>query len=103
MDDKLIFNTKSPIMINKIKHVDQIFGWNVTILLVWNLFIVPIKKMTNDRPIQKLNFLWQVSIHFNWPMEGQYDVIFLQALWKASYLFLCNLNFIFLIAKLFYN
>ena len=38
------------------------------------------KKMTsyntNDRPIHKLNYQWQSSIHFNWPIFGHHDVIF---------------------------
>ena len=33
--------------------------------------------MTNDRPIHSLNYQWQASIHFNWLMVGQYDVIFI--------------------------
>ena len=36
----------------------------------------PTIQMTNDKPIHRLNFQWQASIHFNWPMVGQYDVIF---------------------------
>ena len=32
--------------------------------------------MTNDRPIHKLNYQWEASIHYNWQMVGQYDVIF---------------------------
>ena len=33
-------------------------------------------QMTNDRSLHILNFQWQPSIHFNWPMVGQCDVIF---------------------------
>ena len=32
--------------------------------------------MTNDRPIHRLKYQWQASIHFNLPMVVQYDVIF---------------------------
>ena len=32
--------------------------------------------MTIDRQTHRLNFKWQVSIYFNWPMIGQYDVLF---------------------------
>ena len=45
------------------------------------VFIVPIKKlrhtiqMTNDRLIHRLNYQWQPSLHFSWPIVGQYDVI----------------------------
>ena len=44
------------------------------------LFIVPIKndvKKTNDRPIHRLNSQWQAFLHFNWPMVGQQNVIFI--------------------------
>ena len=30
--------------------------------------------MTNDRPKHRLNYQLQASIHFNCPIEGQYDV-----------------------------
>ena len=43
---------------------------------ILKLFIVPLK-MTNNRPIHRLNYQWQASIHFNWPMVGQYDIIFI--------------------------
>ena len=33
--------------------------------------------MTSDRPIYRLNYQWQTSIQFNWPMVGKYDVIFI--------------------------
>ena len=42
------------------------------------LFIVPIKntiQLTNDWPIDRLIYQWQASIHFNWPLIGQNDVI----------------------------
>ena len=32
--------------------------------------------MTNNSPIHWLNSHWQASIHFNWPIVGQYDDIF---------------------------
>ena len=34
-------------------------------------------KLTNDRPVFILIDQWQVSIYFNWPIVGQYDVIFI--------------------------
>ncbi len=46
------------------------------------LFIVPVQKwrqivhMINDRPIDRLSYQWQASIHFNWPVVCQYDGIF---------------------------
>ena len=33
--------------------------------------------MTNDRQIHRLNYQLQASKHFNWPMVGQYEVIFI--------------------------
>ena len=33
-------------------------------------------QMANDRPIHRVNYQWQASIPFNWPMAGKYDVIF---------------------------
>ncbi len=32
--------------------------------------------MTTDRPIHRRNFQWEVSLHFNWLMVGQFDEIF---------------------------
>ena len=34
-------------------------------------------QMTYNRPIHRLNYQWQFSIHLNWPMVSQYDVIFI--------------------------
>ena len=31
---------------------------------------------TNDRPIHRLNYQWQASIHLMWPLVGQYDIVF---------------------------
>ena len=36
--------------------------------------------MTNDRPKQRLNYQCQASIHLNWQMLDQYDVIFYRQL-----------------------
>ena len=33
--------------------------------------------MAYDRPIHRLDYQWQASIHFSWPIVGQYDVIFI--------------------------
>ena len=35
------------------------------------------KQMSNDRLMQRLSYQRQASIHFNWPMVGQFDVILL--------------------------
>ena len=32
---------------------------------------------TYDRPLYRINYQWQASIHFHWQMVGQYDVIFI--------------------------
>ena len=37
-------------------------------------------QMTNDRPVDRLNYQWQSTIHFNLPMVGQYDVMFYKTL-----------------------
>ena len=34
-------------------------------------------EMTNDRPIHRPNIQLQANISFNWPMVGQYNVIFI--------------------------
>ena len=31
--------------------------------------------LSNDRPIHRLDYQWQASIHFDWLMVGQNDVI----------------------------
>ena len=74
------------------------------------LFIVSTKKwrhtiqMTNDRQIHRLNYQLQASIHFNWPMVGQYNLIFIGTIksFISNYVFLSlsKINFKFLI-KLF--
>ena len=40
-------------------------------------------QMTNDRPIHRLDYQWQASIHF-FTKVGQYDVIFYRHYKKAS-------------------
>ena len=57
----------------------SLYRWNV--LTSSKQFIVPLKKwhhtkqITTDKSIHTLNYQWQASIHFNWQMVGQYDVI----------------------------
>ena len=63
----------------KDKQTDCQIDRNIDRLLKVRFSIMPIK---NDqyRSIQILNYQWQASIHFNWPMVVQYGAIFLKAL-----------------------
>ena len=49
-------------------------------------------QMTNDMPIHRLNDQWQASIHYNWPMVGQYIVIFvgtISSFFRSHYPSMC--------------
>ena len=53
------------------------------IYISWRFFYGAYKKITSYNTNyqwyanNRLNYQWQTSMHFNWPMVGQFDIIFL--------------------------
>ena len=67
--------------------------------LFWALYSADKKlrytiQITNDRLIHWLNYQWQVSIHFNWPITVQYGVILMGTI-KRFCLFIYLYMFIY--------